>query len=191
VIDANLIAPERPRPLRRSEYDRLVSLGVFGEERVELLQGTLIAMSPQGTLHAAVIARLTRILARGLGDDVTLRVQSPFAAAEDSEPEPDFAVVPPGDYLDDHPSQAMLIIEVADLSRRKDREVKAGIYATAGVTEYWLVDLIDWKVEVWSAPVSGRYMRHVTASPGDTLTPVAFPNLPMRVGDILPARSAP
>lgn len=191
MIDASLIAPERPRPLRRSEYDQLVSLGVFGDERVELLHGTLIAMSPQGTLHAAVIARLNRILARQLGDDVTLRVQSPFAASEDSEPEPDFAVVPPGDHLEDHPSRAMLIIEVAESSRRKDREVKAGIYAAAGVMEYGLVDLIDWKVEVWSAPVSGRYTRHVTASPGDILTPVAFPDLPVRVSDILPARSAP
>lgn len=191
MIDANLIAPERPRPLRRSEYDRLVSLGVFGEERVELLQGTLIAMSPQGTLHAEVVARLTKILVLGLGDRATLRVQSPFAASEDSEPEPDLAVVPRADYSDDHPSKAFLLVEVADSSRQKDREVKASIYAAAGVMEYWLVDLIDRKVEVWSLPISGRYTRHATASPGDTLTPVAFPDLSIPVSDILPARSAP
>lgn len=191
MIDANLIAPERPRPLRRSEYDRLVSLGVFGEERVELLQGTLIAMSPQGTTHAEVVALLTELLVLGLGKRAKLRVQAPFAASEDSEPEPDLAVVPRADYSDEHPSKAFLLVEVAESSRRKDREVKAGIYAAAGVIEYWLVDLIDRKVEVWSAPESGRYTRHVTASPGDTLTPVAFPDLQVRVDDIFPARSAP
>jgi Uma2 family endonuclease len=191
VIDANLIAPERPRSLRRSEYDRLVSLGVFGEERVELLQGTLIAMSPQGTLHAEVVARLTELLILGLGGRATVRVQAPFAASDDSEPEPDVAVVPRGNYSDDHPSKAFLLVEVADSSRRKDREVKPGVYAAAGATEYWLVDLIDRKVEAWSNPVGSKYTRHTISLPGGTLRPVAFPDMEVRVDDILPARSAP
>ncbi len=99
MLDFTQLPPGRIRPLRRAEYDKLIELGVFEEdEKIELLHGFLVAMSPQGTPHAAVGARLAEVLTRILGDRAHVRCQFPFAASEDSEPEPDIAVVPRADY---------------------------------------------------------------------------------------------
>src|SRR5450631_913480 len=116
---------ESVRPLHRREYDRLVELGSFDEERIELLRGMLVGMSPQGAEHADVVHRLAALLARGFGDRAVVRTHSPLALGEDSEPEPDVAVLAPGDYSREHPSTALLVIEVSDTSLRKDRAIKA------------------------------------------------------------------
>lgn len=129
------------RPLRRSEYDQMVELGMFEDEPIELLEGALVEMRPEGSPHAWVIQELTRDLARGLPDHLRLRVGNPLAASEWSEPEPDFAVVPLADYRREHPAQAVLLIEISRSSLRKDLGVKARIYAAAGVPEYWVVDV--------------------------------------------------
>src|ERR1700674_406937 len=112
---------DKIRPLRRGEYDCLVRAGSFEGERLELLYGRLVTMSPQGERHAFSITRLTEILVRGLAGRAQVRVQLPFAASDISEPEPDLAVVVPGDYLDGHPRRALLVIEVAQASLEEDR----------------------------------------------------------------------
>ena len=91
-------AAEVIRPLRRVEYDQLVKLGAFQNERIELLEGALVAMSPIGTSHDWTVQKLNRLLVLALEGRAGVRCQSSFAALEFSEPEPDFAVVPPGDY---------------------------------------------------------------------------------------------
>lgn len=151
------------RPLRRSEYDRLVDEGVFDDERIELLEGMLVEMSPEGTEHAWIIQELTRCLARGLPEELRLRVAAPWAASDVSEPEPDCAVVPVGDYWVDHPSVALLLIEVSRSSRRKDLGLKARIYGAAGVPSYWVVDVERRVVHVHQEPTGdgyGRVERH-------------------------------
>src|SRR5262249_53858607 len=145
------------RPIRRVEYDRMVELGMFEDERIELLRGVLVQMSPIGSRHSATVDRLTRVLVLALSDRAVVRVQNPFAATDDSEPEPDFAVVPLRDYDDAHPECAHLLVEVSESSLRIDRGVKLGIYAENGVPEYWVVNIAKRCVEVYTEPDGTAY----------------------------------
>ncbi|MBI3183109.1 MAG: Uma2 family endonuclease [Myxococcales bacterium] len=187
MLDTSRIAPERFRPIRRSEYDRMVDLGLFDGERVELLQGVLVQMSPQGAAHAHAVRRLMATLVPVLAGRAIVQAQLPLAASEESVPEPDLAVVPLGDYSRSHPSSANWVIEVADSSIQKDRYVKSEIYAAAGVPEYWLVDLMERTVEVRTAPSGGRYTHLTTHRAGETLSPAAFPDVKIDLGEILPS----
>jgi Uma2 family endonuclease len=169
MLDPRDIAPERVRPLKRVEFDRLVDLGLFEDERVELLYGVLVQMSPMGTRHAETLRRLNRALVLGVGDRGVVQVQAPFAASEDSEPEPDFGVLPPGDYSAAHPEKAILLVEVAESSIRKDRVLKARLYAEAGVPTYWLIDVARDVAHVFADPSEGRYRSHVELGRGAVL----------------------
>ncbi len=180
------IAPERARGLSRREYEKLVRLGLFGDERIELLHRVIVQMSPQEPLHAEVVNRLNRLLVPLLLDHAQVRIQSPLALGEEHEPEPDVAVVPPGDYRNKHPGQALLIVEVASSSLRKDRQVKQGIYATAAVPEYWIVNLVDGCLEVHRRPKGETYSLVIRHGPGDEVALEAFPGLAIRVDDIIP-----
>ncbi len=188
-MDLRQLEPEKPRPLRRAEYDRLVELGLFEDERLELLHGVIVAMSPQDAMHSNVIQILTTILVPKLLDRAYVRVQCPLALAEDSEPEPDVAVVALGNYFDEHPRTAFLVIEVADTSLRKDREIKAALYARAGVREYWIVNLPDRVVEVHREPAEGGYRRVQRFAAGDSIALEAFGDVIVAVADLLPKRS--
>ena len=115
---------EQFRPLRRVEYDRLVALGTFEGERIELIGGALRRMTPIGPPHGATVDRLGRLLVLSLADLAWVRVQGSFAADELSEPEPDLCIFPLGDYDAANPSEAHLIIEVSDSSLAYDRGEK-------------------------------------------------------------------
>ena len=114
-----------------------------------------------------------------------IQIQAPFAASDESEPEPDVAVLPVGDYSRAHPDRAWLIIEVAETSVDKDRHIKADLYAAAGVPEYWLVDLVANAVEVRTELRHGRYSRLTTHAEG-VLRPEAFPDLEVPAEALLP-----
>jgi Uma2 family endonuclease len=174
------------RPLKRSEYDRMVGEGMFDDERLELLWGVLVKkMSPQRAPHASTVSRLTRLLTGLLRERWQVRIQLPLALSDESEPEPDAAVVALGDYDDEHPTSALLIVEVADSSLRIDRR-KAELYASAGIIEYWIVNLEERTVEISSAPEGERYTQMRTASASETLRPIALPDVALAVSDILP-----
>jgi Uma2 family endonuclease len=175
------------RPLRRAEYDKLVSMGAFADERVELLYGQLVTMTPQGTAHSYPMRALNKLLVQRLGDRASVQVQQPVAASDESEPEPDLAVVPPGDYLDDHPSQCHLVIEIADSSRAKDLGPKARLYAEMGVPDYWVVDLERRALVVHRGPAVDRYQDIRTLAGGE-IALLAFPDVGVRVDDVLPPR---
>ncbi|TMQ17727.1 MAG: Uma2 family endonuclease [Deltaproteobacteria bacterium] len=115
------IAPEMVRSIKRAEYDRMVELGMFDDERVELLGGLLVKMSPQHAPHASTVQKLNELLMPQVQRRFTVRIQSPLALSDDTEPEPDVAVVPLGDYELEHPTTALLIIEVSDTTLNKDR----------------------------------------------------------------------
>lgn len=185
MLDALQVAPERPRALRRSEYERLVEEGSFADERVELLEGVLIEMSPQGAEHAEVVSRLNMLLVRMVGDRAVVRIQSPFAASDESEPEPDVAVVPAGDYRLGHPPRAFLLIEVADASLKKDLGVKAAVYARSAVDEYWVVNLAAKSVLVHAESDGERYGRVSTVRKGGVLQLGALPHIAVAVSDFL------
>ncbi|MFO0685311.1 MAG: Uma2 family endonuclease [Sandaracinus sp.] len=173
------------RRLRRREYDQLVEAGAFDGEKVELIRGVLVRMTPQGVPHAAVIQRLNAILLRALGDRAVVRPQLPLLGPEESEPEPDFAVVAPGEGERSHPATALLVIEVAASSLVYDRDTKGRLYAEMAVPEYWIVDLAGRCIEVHRAPSEGRYQRVDVVRPGEAIQLVSFPDVSLVVADVL------
>jgi Uma2 family endonuclease len=186
VKAAEILATEPLRLLRVEEYDRLVESGAFQDEHVELLEGVIVEMSPQGTKHQGVVIRLNRLFSKIIGDRATTVVQGSFAASPRSKPEPDLALVPPGDYLDAHPSKAYLIIEVADTSLRRDRVVKPALYARAGVPEYWVIDVNACTVLRMTRPRKGAYSRTEELGKADGVKLVAFPDVVVKLKDVLP-----
>ena len=172
-------------PITRAEYDDLVRRGALDDARVELLYGRLVSMRPQGELHTYSVTRLARMLILALGDRAVVRVQAPFAAPNESEPEPDVAVVEPGDYLDGHPQTAWLLIEVADSSLARDR-AKARLYAEAQVTEYWIVNLVDEVVEVHRGPRAEGYATVSRHGRSEVLRLLRFGGIEVPVVDMLP-----
>ena len=135
----------------REAYDRAVEAGVFGpDDRLELIDGQLLAMTPQGSRHAAIVDLTGDVLREVFGADHRVRMQCPLVAGDDSEPEPDLAVVPGSarDYLDAHPTGALLVVEVSDDSLRRDRLIKQRLYARHGIPEYWILALPDACLEV-------------------------------------------
>jgi Uma2 family endonuclease len=173
------------RPLKRSEYDRLVSAGAFQGERLELIKGVIVRMSPQDARHAWAIQRLTELLFERVGRRAAVRVQLPLAVSEDSEPEPDIAVCERRDYQTAHPSSALLVVEVALTSLRFDRSTKAELYARAGVAEYWIVDLAGERIEVHTAPSGTAYSRVTTYDKGASITLTAINGITVAVADLL------
>jgi Uma2 family endonuclease len=173
------------RPLRRVEYEQLVSLGAFQDERIELLEGELVAMSPIGAPHSATVERLTRLLVLAFEGRAAVKCQSPFAALEYSEPEPDLAVLPRRDYDTDHPSEAHLIIEVAESSLALDRGKKLRLYASCAVPEYWVVNLPERCIEVYTGPSPGAYARCERYEHGQSIRLSGFPDVSFAVADVL------
>lgn len=187
-------APLTVRRWSRAEYERLVDLGVFRGDPVELLGGQLIVAEPQSSPHATAVGAADDALRAVLPAGVFVRAQMPLALDEESAPEPDLAVVAGrrSDYRAGHPASAVLVVEVADSSLRFDREDKGSLYARAGVPEYWIVNLIDRVVEVYrdpgadtSAAHGWHYRSAMRLGPAETVEPVGLPSARIRISDLL------
>jgi Uma2 family endonuclease len=181
------------RPWTRREYDRAFELGLFQEdEKIELLDGLLIVAEPHNPPHATGVALAADVVRAVFADGWLVRVQLPLALDDISEPEPDIAVVPGSarDYRRVHPSQAALVLEVADTSLRLDRSRKASVYARVGIADYWIVNVIDQVLEVHREPGrEGRRWRYGLVQilgPEATITPLAAPLAGISVADLLP-----
>ena len=165
--------------------------GIFHpEERIELLDGEIIVMPPIGEPHADGTARLGSDLIYELHDLALVRVQAPVRVNDNTLPEPDIAVVRlRDDYHLAHPSPAdvLLLIEVADSSLQMDREVKLARYAAAGIPEVWIVNLRARQVEGYSDPVAGSYRSRRVVTAEGSISPLAFPDVALAVGDFLRA----
>lgn len=184
MFPRELVAPETFRPISRREYDQMVELGMFENEKIELLRGALVTMSPQKLPHARVVQWLNAKLVHALNPRYAVRPQLPFAADDWSEPEPDFVVTHPEQTVHGHPSDVLLVIEVSDSSLRKDRVLKLEIYAEAKVPEYWIIDVNTMTVTVHTEPIGDRYARIVTLRDGDVLRPTLLPDLAIAVAEI-------
>ena len=137
------------------EMDRL---GLFGDDRVELIEGDIYVMAPMGEDHALPIEHLNRLLVRALPDDFSLRCQLPLAAEDDSQPQPDFTILPAKRRKQSEtPTQALLVIEIADSSLRFDLKRKSAVYARASVPEYWVLDVKKKVLVVHRSPTRGGY----------------------------------
>ncbi len=185
MIAEGVLETETLRPLMRAEFMRLVDLGVFDEdEKIELLWGVMVKMSPQGKRHSVAILKLNMLLAPRLVGRAAVGVQLPFAASDDSQPEPDLAVVDAHPPEDDHPGKAFLVIEVADSSLRRDR-LKARLYAAAGVPEYWIVNVADGWVDVHRSPEGNTYRQVTRVERDGVLALQAFPDVTFAVAEVL------
>lgn len=136
------------------EYSRLAEAGFFRDGRVELIDGAILRMSPQNPPHSSAIAFMTNLLVRAYGDTHLVRVQLPLSIGERSEPEPDFSLVRPEEVraAKRHPTTADLVIEVSDSTLAFDRQPKASLYASAQVVEYWVLNIPEIKLEVYTEP---------------------------------------
>jgi Uma2 family endonuclease len=188
---ASLLALQSPRRLRVEEYHRMIEAGIFDEdEHVELLEGLLVAMTPQREDHGRVIQILTEALIRALpSGEYAVRPQLPLTLGADSEPEPDVAVVRAADARsrEEHPRRAVLVVEVSGDSLRKDREVKGALYARTAIPEYWIVNLADRCVEVYRDPDAGagRHWTLTTAASGSDVASPALPGFSIPVASLL------
>jgi len=187
--------PLTPRRWTRAEYDRLVSLGVLHGKAVELVGGQLVVAEPQGSYHASALGAAGDALRAALPPGWLVRIQMPVALDDESEPEPDLAVVPGpwANYRAGHPSRPVLVVEVAESSLVFDREDKGGVYARGGVRDYWIVNLVDRALEVYrepgpdpAAPYGWRYRMVEWLGPASAISPLALPAVRIAVGDLLP-----
>lgn len=174
----------RERPFTAEEYHALVEAGILTEDdRVELLDGRIIAMSPIGSKHLHCVNRLNELFARRVyrakESLARLSVQNPVRLNPHSEPEPDLVLLRPDAPQDrtPRPEDVLLLVEVADTSAAFDRAEKRPRYAAAGIAEYWLVDLEAGTVEVAREPGNDDYADIVTAERRETLTVAALPGL--------------
>lgn len=181
MFDPSVLAPERVRAVSAAEYERLVRQGWFLDERIELLRGALVEMSPQGPPHARITAWFAQRLSKALPfERWEVHAHSPFAATADSVPEPDVSVAPRGRRRQ---RGSVLLIEVSDSSLRKDQQLKSEIYAEAGVPEYWIVDVKRKAVEVLTEPTADGY-RCVELRTTGVLRPTKLRGVSFRIADI-------
>lgn len=194
ALEADLYAlSTRQRPLTVEEYHRMAEAGILTEDdRVELLDGRLIAMSPIGSDHLHCVNRLVDLFAERLyaldPRPARLSVQNPIRLSDTSEPEPDVVLLRPDAPQDRTPTpfDTLLVVEVATTSEDYDRTVKTPRYATAGVPEYWLVDLEQEVVDVARAPDDDTYAERIRHRRGDPLPlPAAIDADPIPVADVL------
>jgi|SRR6185369_34723 Uma2 family endonuclease len=188
-------APLTIRRWNRAEYDRLVDLGVFDNEPLELIGGQLIVAEPKGEYHSSAVNAVEYALRAVLPVGWIVRTQAPVSLDAESSPEPDVVVVPgrPADYRHAHPARPPLAIEVSDSSLAFDRQQKGSLFARAGLEDYWIVNLVDRVLEVHRNPAADasavfgwRYRSIVVLGPDAVVVPLAFPDVSLAVSDFLP-----
>lgn len=173
-----------------AEYERMGQFGIFSEgERVELVNGEIIKMSPIGKRHAAVVGHLTQIIALLIQRTAILWVQNPIRLSDRSEPQPDLMVLKPRpDFYETSrptPEDVLLVIEVSDTTLDYDRKVKVPLYARAGVPETWLVNLGEERIEVYANPAGAAYQTAESYARGDELQARALAALRLSVAEVL------
>jgi Uma2 family endonuclease len=188
-------APFTSKRWQSVEYQRLVDVGVFEGQPLELIGGQLIVAEPQGSPHATAVGMAQDALGAAIPAGWIVRIQAPLALDDESAPEPDVAVVrgSRADYRHAHPARPALIIEVAESSLAFDRAQKGSLYARAGIADYWIVNLVDCLVEVYrdpgpdlTAPFGWRYSSVERFRPPATLTLLELPQATVPVAALLP-----
>lgn len=173
-----------------AEYYKMAEAGILGEDdRVELIEGEVVGMSPIGSRHAACVKRLSALFFERASERVMVSVQDPVRLGEHSEPQPDLALLKPRPdfYAQGHPrpEDILLLVEVAETSAGYDREVKLPLYARSAITEVWLVDLDAERIEVYRQPSPQGYQDAQRVGRGERVALVTFPDLELAVEAVL------
>jgi Uma2 family endonuclease len=182
---------QQRRLFTADEYYRLADVGILSrDERVELLDGDIVEMTPIGIRHAACVDRLNALVQRFVNGRAIVRVQSPIRLDPHSEPQPDLSILKARAdfYASGHPTPAdvLLVIEVAHSSVGFDRDVKVPLYARSGIPEVWLVELEEGRVEIFAQPAPDGYRRSHLAVRGERVTCAALPDFSLSVDEIIP-----
>jgi Uma2 family endonuclease len=177
-----MLAPTLRRQFTVQDYARMRETGILTEDdRVELLDGEIYLMSPLGSLHIAIVNRLTKLLMRLAGDDAIVSIQNSVQLNDYSEPQPDVALLSPrDDYYAQalaRPDDILLLIEVSDTSLDYDREQKLPRYAASNVAEVWIIDVDQQIVEQYSQPMQGQYTQLTKVLFGNTIQSKAMPQI--------------
>lgn len=166
------------------DYHRLIDAGILDDRQVELLNGEIVEMSPEGIPHANRSTKAANYLRQLLGNRVEVREGKPITLSNESEPEPDISIVEPlEDEYDKHhpyPANVFWLIEFSNSSLEKDLEVKRKTYAAKSIQEYWVVNLREMKLVVFRSPDNGDYQERTTLIQG-TINPIAFPEVAVEV----------
>lgn len=180
----------------REEYYKMAELGVFKPgERVELIGGKIVEMAPQYSPHATALLLAQDELRAVLTAGYVVRTQLPLDISPSSQPEPDVAIVRGAvrDYAKAHPTTAELVVEVSESTLGYDRGEKASLYASAGIQDYWVLNLTDRRVEIFRDPIPMAnqpygygYRSHTQYFPTDKVSPLAAPQSAIKVEDLLP-----
>jgi Uma2 family endonuclease len=179
----------------REEYYKLGSIGFFEDKRVELIEGQVIDMSPIYEPHATAVTLADDVLREVFRKGWVVRVQNPLSVGEDSDPQPDVAVIEgkARDFKDAHPSTAALVIEIADSSLFYDRNTKASLYAKAGIADYCILNLQERQIEIHRQPVADEQAEYGFSyadvhifKEGEIVSPLAKPDAVIAVTDLLP-----
>lgn len=187
---------ESPRPHRftREEYYQMADAGLFQNQRVELIEGEIIDMAPQHNPHYLGISLTAAALQKVFAEGYWVRSQAPLSVGNESEPEPDVAVVK-GDMRSykDHPTSALLVVEVSDSTLAFDRTRKAALYASRGINDYWIINVAQSYVEVMRQPAKDptskwgwSYRSITTLRPPQSIAPLARPDAQIPVAELLP-----
>lgn len=184
-----------PRPLRWTvaDFHRVGATGVFENRRPMLIRGVLLEQGQMNPLHATALELATDSLRLAFGTGWRFRSQLPFVLGLDIDPMPDLVIVSggPRDFATTHPTTATLVVEVSDTTLALDMTEKAELYATAGIADYWVLDLDGRRLLVYRnpgpIPDGGQaYRAHQTLGPGDSVSPLGAPQAAIRVADLLP-----
>lgn len=180
--------PFPKRLISVSEYHQMAKAGILKEnDRVELIQGEIIQMSPIGSMHSAYVNRINALLNQHLGGQAIISVQNPIQLNDFSEPEPDIAILKLKDdfYIQQHPGpqDVFLLIEVSDSSIAYDQEIKLPNYALVEIPECWIVNLEKSHIEMYRSPRNGSYSLRKILYPGDNIS-LDFFHIDLKVSDI-------
>ncbi|NKQ37235.1 MAG: Uma2 family endonuclease [Chloroflexi bacterium] len=173
------------------EYHQMAETGILAEDdRTELIRGEIVAMSPLGVRHAACVNRLTETLSHYFSGKAIISVQNPLQIDEYTELQPDVMLLQRREdyYVRALPAgkDVLLLIEVSDTTLAYDRMTKLPLYARTQIPEVWLVNLVDNLLEVYRTPQADEYTEFRRVYRQDTAVPLAFPNIPLPVNNIIP-----
>ena len=171
------------------QYHKMTEVGILNEqERVELIRGEIIKMSPIGLRHAATINRLNQLFQQRLGQRIIVSIQNPIQLADTSEPQPDVALLKPyPDFYETKiptPEDIFLLVEVVDRSLNYDGDVKIPLYAENRIIEVWLVDVNNQSIKVYRQPEGNSYQDVQNFTRGQSISPLAFSDIIITVDEI-------
>lgn len=189
-VQIEKVLPPTMKRFRAEDFRKMTEVGILPEESGwEVIDGYLIDKMSIGSKHAGIVNKLNRILIFLLGSETVVAIQNPVHLDEYNEPEPDIALLKPREdfYTNSHPTapDVLLLVEVSDSTVEYDREIKKTLYAAAGIVEYWLINLQNNTVEVYSQPKDGNYRLARILESGETIEAVAVANLKLPIDEIL------